>query len=380
MKPETNLKADGGSAAVAPSTPFELGIGVVNVRKSFDDFVALGDVSMSVAKGDFVTLLGASGSGKTTLLNIVAGFLRPDQGRIHFGGKDVTLDPVNRRDVGMVFQNYALFPHMSVAANVGFPLKIRRVPKAEIARRVDETLRMVRMESMADRNVAALSGGQRQRVALARAVVFGPKIVLMDEPLSALDKSLREHMQIEIRRLHERIGATTIYVTHDQREALSMSDQIAVMSQGRIMQFGTPRDVYERPVNAFVARFVGESVLLPVTRTEQGVRTPDGTELTARDVPLGDTLHLILRAERLTLATANEPLPDTMNEIRGVMRDVVYHGDSVLVLVECGLEEPVSIRRPASEAFSGRLPAEGSAVSLRLPVADTRIVTGNKEG
>ena len=213
-------------------------------------------------------MLGPSGSGKTTLLMAIAGFNRPDSGRICFGDDDVTVLPPHKRGVGMVFQNYALFPHMSVFENVAFPLKLRKIPADEKRQRVTEALQTVQLSDFAERGIDQLSGGQRQRVALARAFVFGPKILLMDEPLSALDKKLREEMQIELKQLHRQLGVTTVYVTHDQREALTMSDRIAVINDGELAQIGTPRDIYNSPTNHFVASFIGESTFLPLTKSD----------------------------------------------------------------------------------------------------------------
>ena len=237
-------------------------IAVRALRKRYGKVVALDDVDLDVRAGEFLTLLGPSGSGKTTLLMVLAGFIRPDQGSLKFGGDEVIRLAPHKRDIGMVFQNYALFPHMDVATNVAYPLKLRAVKGAEQQRRVEAALQTVQLEGYGARRIDELSGGQRQRVALARAIVFEPRIVLMDEPLSALDKQLRERMQIELRQLHEKLGTTTIYVTHDQREALTMSDRIAVISGGRIMQLDTPQVIYEQPKNRFVAEFIGESAFL----------------------------------------------------------------------------------------------------------------------
>ena len=237
-------------------------IAVRALRKRYGKVLALDDVDLDVRAGEFLTLLGPSGSGKTTLLMVVAGFIRPDQGSLKFGDDEVIRLAPHKRDIGMVFQNYALFPHMDVATNVAFPLKLRGVMGTEQQRRVDAALQTVQLEGYSARRIDELSGGQRQRVALARAIVFEPRIVLMDEPLSALDKQLRERMQIELRQLHEKLGTTTIYVTHDQREALTMSDRIAVINDGRIMQLGTPQSIYEQPTNRFVAEFIGESAFL----------------------------------------------------------------------------------------------------------------------
>jgi putative spermidine/putrescine transport system ATP-binding protein len=241
-----------------------LPIVVRQVTKAYGAVHALDHIDLDIHSGEFLTLLGPSGSGKTTLLMVLAGFTRPDHGSLKFGDAEVIRLAPHKRDVGMVFQSYALFPHMDVAANVAFPLRLRSVPKADAARRVDQALEMVQLAGYGARRVDQLSGGQRQRVALARAIVFEPRILLMDEPLSALDKQLREHMQIELRRLHEKLGMTTVYVTHDQREALTMSDRVAVIDHGRIMQLDAPRRLYEQPANRFVAEFIGESTFLPV--------------------------------------------------------------------------------------------------------------------
>src|SRR6187200_1299840 len=241
-----------------------LPIAVRELTKAYGAVHALDHVELDVKSGEFLTLLGPSGSGKTTLLMVLAGFVRPDSGSIRFGTQEVVRLAPHKRNLGMVFQNYALFPHMNVAANIAFPLKLRGIVSREIARRVEEALELVQLGGYGERHIDQLSGGQRQRVALARAIVFEPRIVLMDEPLSALDKQLREAMQLELRRLHERLGTTTIYVTHDQREALTMSDRIAVINGGRIVQLGTPRDIYDYPATRFVAEFIGESSFLPV--------------------------------------------------------------------------------------------------------------------
>lgn len=231
--------------------------------KSFGAVVALHPTSLDVAAGEFLTLLGPSGSGKTTLLNICAGFLQPSGGRVLLGGRDVTGLAPRRRNMGMVFQNYALFPHMSVRDNVGYGLAARGRPRSEIDRRVVEALRLVQLDGFADRSPRQLSGGQQQRVALARAIVIEPDMLLMDEPLGALDRQLRKDVQLEIRRLHLASPRTTLYVTHDQEEALVMSDRIAIMRAGQVVQIGAARALYENPANAFVASFLGESNLLP---------------------------------------------------------------------------------------------------------------------
>jgi ABC-type Fe3+/spermidine/putrescine transport system ATPase subunit len=235
------------------------------VAKSFGPVAALAPTDLEIEEGEFLTLLGPSGSGKTTILNLCAGYLAPSQGRLHVGGRDITALPPRRRNMGMVFQNYALFPHMNVFENVAYGLRVRGVARTDLQRRVGEALRLVRLDDFADRMIGQLSGGQQQRVALARAFVIEPDILLMDEPLSALDRQLRKEVQLEIRRLHQARPRTTLYVTHDQEEALVMSDRIAVMRAGRIIQIGAGAELYERPADVFVARFLGESNLLAGT-------------------------------------------------------------------------------------------------------------------
>ncbi|MBB1652067.1 ABC transporter ATP-binding protein, partial [Delftia sp. UME58] len=245
--------------------------------KRYGDFVALAPTHLDVARGEFLTLLGPSGSGKTTLLSLIAGLAQPDEGRVLIDGADVTYGAPYERDIGMVFQNYALFPHMSIEENIAFPLKMRKVPAAEARRRAHEALEMVRLPHVASRLPRELSGGQQQRIALARCMVYRPAIILMDEPLGALDKKLRDQMQLEIKRIHRELGTTIVYVTHDQEEAMTMSDRICLMNGGAIEQLGTPADLYFRPRTLFVADFLGESNLL------QGeVASVDGDILTVK--------------------------------------------------------------------------------------------------
>ncbi|MBM3521964.1 MAG: ABC transporter ATP-binding protein [Alphaproteobacteria bacterium] len=277
--------------------------------KRFGDVVALAPTSLRVEPGEFLTLLGPSGSGKTTLLNLTAGYLEPSAGRVLIAERDVTHVPARQRNVGMVFQNFALFPHMTVANNVAYGLKVRRLPREEIARRVDAALALVQLVGLGERQIHQLSGGQQQRVALARALVIEPDVLLMDEPLGALDRQLRKAVQLELRRLHEEHGRTTIYVTHDQEEALVLSDRVAVMRNGSIEQIGTATELYARPANAFVAGFIGESNLLPakVLRVTAGEAQAEvaalGAMVTAAAAPglAPGPAMLLLRPEHLLL-------------------------------------------------------------------------------
>src|SRR5690348_8647399 len=245
-----------------PARDAEAAVRLDGVTKRFGDTIALRDASLKVGRGEFMTLLGPSGCGKTTLLNLVAGFLSADGGELFIEGALVTDVPTSERDIGMIFQNYALFPHMTVAANIAYGLKTRGVARDEIARRVREVLALMKLSGLDDRRPRELSGGQQQRVALARALVIRPKVLRMDEPFSALDKNLRASMQVEVKEIQRRLGVTTIFVTHDQSEALSLSDRIAVMSDGAILQIGSPQEIYRAPRSRFVASFIGEVTVL----------------------------------------------------------------------------------------------------------------------
>lgn len=347
-------------------------ISIQQVSKSYGTFCALDSVSLDVASGEFVTLLGPSGSGKTTLLNIIAGFTSLESGRLLFGDRDVSQLPPHRRGLGMVFQNYALFPHMSVARNVEFPLRARSFSAAERRVRVQRALDSVRLGTLGERRINELSGGQRQRVALARAVVFDPKIILMDEPLSALDKQLREDMQIELRQLHEKLGATTVYVTHDQREALTLSDRIAVMKDGKLIQIDTPSRLYERPNSRFVAEFIGETSLLPVERSGPSAVLLKGSTLqTAEPVPPTGLLLLVARAEKLRLVQT----AGLHNSFDATVERTVYQGDSMLVVARIeDMPDPVLVRSPIERGESAGMPASGQKIRLQIDPKDTVIV------
>jgi spermidine/putrescine ABC transporter ATP-binding subunit len=314
------------------------GVEFRGVTKRFGDFVAVDDFSLTVEKGQFVTLLGSSGSGKTTSLMMLAGFMTPSSGNIYLDGRDVTELSPHRRNIGLVYQNYALFPHMTVAANVGFPLKMRHVAKSEITKRVSATLRKVRLGEFADRFPSQLSGGQQQRVALARAMVFEPAILLMDEPLGALDKNLREEMQVEIKRIQREAGITTIYVTHDQEEAMSMSDNVVVMSHGRIEQAASPAELYEHPQNAFIAHFIGSANVIPGALklaegqksfiSDAGAIISLATEVAAPD---GTRKAAVIRPERVRFGSAADAtaLPATIES-------VVYGGTMIRYVTRAG--------------------------------------------
>ena len=335
--------------------PAGAGLALRGIRKAFGTVAALDGIDLEVKPGEFLTILGPSGSGKTTLLKIVAGFELPEAGDVLLGGEDVTFTAPARRNVGMVFQNYALFPHMDVRRNIAFPLEVRRLPRPEIDRRVGETLALVDLAGYEGRLPRQLSGGQQQRVALARAIVFDPQLLLLDEPFGALDRKLREAMQLEVRRLQRRLGLTTVFITHDQEEALILSDRIAVMSRGRIVQVAAPSELYARPANAFVADFVGESNLLfgRIAAVRDGraeIVSESGLRLTARaDVAAGTRVGAVIRPERLALAAAGAPSP---NRLCGEVIETVYVGTShkYRVRLADGTEFLARIRDTAGQA------------------------------
>ena len=356
-----------------------LPISIQQVTKTYGKLYALDHVDLEIRSGEFMTLLGPSGSGKTTLLMVLAGFTRPDHGSIRFGEREIIRMPPHKRDVGMVFQNYALFPHMNVAANVGFPLRLRKIGKAEIARRVEKALETVQLGGYGERGVDQLSGGQRQRVALARAIVFEPRILLMDEPLSALDKKLREHMQIELRHLHDKLGMTTVYVTHDQREALTMSDRIAVINHGRLMQLDAPKAIYDRPANRFVADFIGESTFLKV-QVENGRAAIGGAELLTGARPAMDGPHLlVIRPERLRVMGAGEA-PAGSNALPARVSDIVYQGETFLLYAALGDGTQVALRGMTRRETVEALPEEGQPVTLVLDPEDTVLIPDEGDG
>jgi putative spermidine/putrescine transport system ATP-binding protein len=354
-----------------------LTISVTELTKKYGRVFALNAVSIDVRAGEFLTLLGPSGSGKTTLLMAIAGFNRPDSGRICFADEDITVLPPHKRGVGMVFQNYALFPHMSVFENVAFPLKLRKISAEEKHHRVMEALKTVQLSGYAERGIDQLSGGQRQRVALARAFVFGPKILLMDEPLSALDKKLREEMQIELKQLHRQLGVTTVYVTHDQREALTMSDRIAVINEGELAQIGTPREIYNRPANQFVASFIGESSFIPLHRDDSGQLVHEGVAvLPVPNEETGKEWSLVIRPERLLLEKPKAKRTNGKIYFDGVITELVYQGETAIVMIELGNGKILTSRantRAGDDVDSLEL---GQTVSVSIDKNDAIVIPG----
>lgn len=306
-----------------------------SVQKSYDgETLVVKDLNLDIAKGEFVTMLGPSGSGKTTCLMMLAGFETVTGGEIYLAGQPINATPPHKRNIGMVFQNYALFPHMTVGENLAYPLKVRKMNKVDINKSVIKALGMVQMNKFVDRMPAQLSGGQQQRIALARALVFEPQLVLMDEPLGALDKQLREQMQYEIKRIHENLGVTVVYVTHDQSEALTMSNRIAVFNDGIIQQLASPSALYERPENSFVAHFIGENNELPgivnsVSDNVAEVTLTDGERVRALPVNIdgeGKPTRLSIRPERVIL---NPPVSDVSPTLDGSVLELIYLGDHI---------------------------------------------------
>jgi putative spermidine/putrescine transport system ATP-binding protein len=323
----------------APTMANDAAVTFDGVTKTFGEVKALDKVSLSIGRGEFMTLLGPSGCGKTTLLKLAAGFLAPDGGIVAIDGKCVNNVPTYKREIGMMFQNYALFPHMSVAENIAYGLKTRHVARQEIRRRVAEALALVKLTAMEDRKPHQLSGGQQQRVALARALVINPTVLLLDEPFSALDKNLRASMQIELREIQRKLGLTTIFVTHDQSEALSLSDRMAVMSEGKIRQLGTPLEIYRRPGDRFVASFVGDTnclrgELVSVASAEAVIALGD-VRIKVRSEHLSDArasapVDLFVRPERLRIGAASEP-----GAMTGQIVSQTYHGGHVDLQIAC---------------------------------------------
>ena len=350
------------------------------VQKTYDgEQLVVRALDLDIQRGEFLSLLGPSGSGKTTTLMMLAGFESPTAGDILLDGKQITGTPPHKRNFGMVFQNYALFPHLTVGQNVAYPLTVRKVPRAEQVDRVKKALDMVRLTGMADRLPARLSGGQQQRVALARALVFNPQLVLMDEPLGALDKQLREHMQIELKELHRQLGVTFVYVTHDQGEALTMSDRVAVFNEGVIQQLASVEALYETPANRFVAGFVGDSTVLTGTLQGAGAETaiqlPGGHLLpgvnvnqTARGAPV----QACVRPERIVLHPHSHY--PRGSAVPATVARTIYYGDHQRLMCDLGHgQEQAVVKLPLTPTGTGMHPQPGDAVLLEFPPASTRI-------
>ena len=342
------------------------------VQKSYDgETLVVKDLNLDIAAGEFLTMLGPSGSGKTTCLMMLAGFEPPTHGKIFLEEREISQLPPHKRGIGMVFQNYALFPHMTVAENLAYPLKVRGTPKSEVKERVDRALAMVELPGYGGRRPAQLSGGQQQRVAVARALVFEPNLVLMDEPLGALDKQLREQMQYEIKHIHENIGVTVVYVTHDQTEALTMSDRVAVFNDGVIQQLSPPEELYEHPKNSFVAQFIGENNKLSGTVSEVingecKVRLDTGPEVIASAVNIegqGSRTTLSLRPERIAINPT-----DIANTLDGKIEELIYLGDTIRARLNVAGNDQFIVKVP-NHGGEHRL-SEGAEVTVGWQTAD----------
>jgi len=354
-----------------------------SVQKSYDgENLIVKDLNLDVLQGEFLTLLGPSGSGKTTCLMMLAGFETPTSGQITMGGQILNSIPPHKRNIGMVFQNYALFPHLTVAENLRFPLKVRKVPTSEIDIRVKKTLKMIRLDNLKNRYPSQLSGGQQQRVALARALIFEPRLVLMDEPLGALDKQLREHMQLELRHLHQELGLTVVFVTHDQSEALTMSDRVAVFDDGMIQQIDRPNTLYEEPSNVFVANFIGENNSLPgqvesIQDEFCSVRLNGGASIQALRGNInqaGESVIVSVRPERALLTPCHQ---NTKNCLSATICEIIYLGDHVRIRVELAGNPDFMIKASASE-WNHNIQV-GNSVDLSIDPAYARTLLSLEE-
>ncbi|QNK73381.1 ABC transporter ATP-binding protein [Variovorax sp. PAMC28562] len=350
------------------------------VQKTYDgEHLVVRQLDLDIHRGEFLSLLGPSGSGKTTTLMMLAGFESPTSGDILLNGRQITGTPPHKRHFGMVFQNYALFPHLTVGQNVAYPLTVRKVSKDDQTTRVKRALDMVQLKGMTDRLPGQLSGGQQQRVALARALVFEPQLVLMDEPLGALDKQLREHMQLELKEIHRQLGVTFVYVTHDQGEALTMSDRVAVFNEGVIQQLDTVDRLYEMPANRFVAGFVGDNTVLKGTLQTAGehavMALPDGRLLGGLNVggsAAGAAVEMCIRPERVVLHPAGSAPSE--NTLAAEVARVIYYGDHLRLLCNVGAgQAEATVKLPMSGLIGLTPPQAGDSVSLELPVVHTRI-------
>lgn len=363
--------------------PPEHDVVVEGIKKSFNGNVALYGVDLKIHRGEFVTLLGPSGCGKSTLLRIITGLEVQDEGKVYLAGKEVSKVPPHRRPVSLVFQNLALFPHMTVADNIAFPLKMAKMSKAKIKEEVASYLALVRLDGYEDRLVTEMSGGQRQRIALARSLAHKPAVLLLDEPLSALDEKLRKEMQVELKAFQEAMGTTFIYVTHDQEEALVMSDRIAVFSKGRIEQYGRPLDIYNEPATTFVADFIGETNLLPGTITVSdgvsGVETDIGfIELDdrGRDIKEGTSVHVSIRPEHVHVERVSEAGDlDYTVRVETTVEDVLFYGSDVKVTTKAPSGDSLTARVPVN-SFGKRL-EPGEHVYMAWNTDAMAVITDN---
>lgn len=358
----------------------QVDVSISGVSVAYGDTIPLRNLSLDVHKGEFLSLLGPSGCGKTTTLRSVAGFVQPFEGDIRVGERSVLGVPPNRRNIGMVYQDYALFPHMNVERNVGFGMKMRRVPAAEIARRVSQVIAKLQLSELAKRFPSQLSGGQQQRVALARALVISPSVLLLDEPLAALDKQLRADMQFELRRLQREVGITAMFVTHDQEEALSLSDRVAVMNNGRILQVDTPRAVYNDPIHRFVAEFVGVANFIPGTVTEargpvssvrlEGLPGPHWVQGRRAAGPV----ELLIRPEQLRIARAADPVAEGFNAVRGRVASAVFVGNGLKYQVQLCNGKSARVDVPVGASAE---PVPGEELTLLWRPEDARVFRGD---
>jgi spermidine/putrescine transport system ATP-binding protein len=362
-----------------------VGISLEGVSKSFGPVRAVRNVSLDIREGEFFSLLGPSGCGKTTTLRMIGGFEQPDEGKILLRGADVTYMPPNRRNVNMVFQHYALFPHMSVGDNIAFGMRLKKVDKGEQRGRMSEMLNIVRLEGLEKRRPAQLSGGQQQRVALARALVNRPAALLLDEPLGALDVKLRRQMQLELKRIQSELGTTFVYVTHDQEEALAMSDRIGVMNNGVVEQIGSPREIYEHPKTAFCADFIGSLNALDFRVDEVAddrlVSRVSPTErlvvAAANGQRKGDSLKLAVRPERIRVDPADRPSPEDGSRLEGVVAEVVYLGSLTQFYVDTKIGRVVSYRMNESRGSGGI--DSGRNVVLTWAADDSSVLAGAQD-
>ncbi len=360
----------------------QIAVEISNVTKKFGEVLAVDNVSIKIRDGEFFSMLGPSGCGKTTTLRMIGGFELPTEGTISIMGERQGFKPPYQRPVNTVFQSYALFPHMTVAQNIAFGLEMKKVPKDEIKKRVQEMLDLVQLPKMGKRKPKQLSGGQRQRIALARALINHPKVLLLDEPLGALDLKLRKDMQLELKAIQERVGITFIYVTHDQEEAITMSDRIAVMDKGKVLQLGTPEDIYEHPENLFVADFIGESNFIPGTVKKVGdafgLEISDGRTLAAAwaepSIEIGEAAVISVRPEKLHIYPAdNSPEMESMSRISGVLEQSVYIGTDTRYAVRLTEENVVQVRQQ-NMVRGGTHLKEGVTVNLFWDSENARIL------